>query len=92
MSQVSPNAPFMSYASAGFAFAAAILWLLSAIIPRLPKALGGPVVDVGGMPYATGGHFKKLNDALKRQSTLNACAAVCAAISAALQGVILLTS
>jgi hypothetical protein len=88
---------YISYAAAGFAALAAIFWFLSALV-RTPKRFNVAVVrggsPAGGHPLgatfvgtAHSGDFLVLANALKRQSCLNAIAAICAAISAILGGV-----
>ena len=67
-----------------FAAAAAILWFASGMV-KVPSNLG-----VGGLfavPLIPG--LDALPKALKRQSVLNACAAICAGISAASQAALL---
>lgn len=94
---------FLNILSALFAFGAASLWLMSARV-RTPGSFSVHVSrsDGFGEPLGGGpmfgkyiGHahsedFVTLASALKRQNSLSARAAVCAACAAALQGVTLI--
>jgi hypothetical protein len=77
---------FMQYLSAGFAVAAAALWLWSAKV-RLPEAIRH--VDAG---FFGGNEPKPIDDldrltsGLAQQSRLSSQAAICAGASALLQG------
>jgi hypothetical protein len=88
--------------SSGFALAAAVLWLLSALV-KTPKAfparavqpdeyvenpIGGPIPEHAPGTVQSEAHLQ-LGAALRRQSTLSASAAVCACVSAAAQAVAL---
>jgi hypothetical protein len=65
----------LQWASAGFAFLAAVLWLASAMV-KLPP------------PQITWNSIDDIVPALQRQSRWSAAAAVCAAVSAVVQGVL----
>jgi hypothetical protein len=66
----------MQWTSAGFAFMAAIFWLASAMV-KLPKPqIGYDTVD-------------DIVPALQRQGRWSAAAAICAAVTAAIQAVLI---
>ena len=87
----------LSKISAVFAFAAAALWLWSAVV-RTPQQFHIQVLQpntgqrgmslgvVNYVGYGVSPQLKELALALKRQSRLSAAAALCAAASALLQG------
>ena len=89
--------------SALFAFVAAILWLWSALV-RMPAEFHIQSIQTNFARQAVRGAFAQpvgyghseelieLGHALKRQSRLSAAAAICAAISALLQGASLVTN
>jgi hypothetical protein len=66
----------MQWASAGFALLAAILWLLSATVKLPPAQITWESID-------------HIVPALQRQSRYSGAAAVCAAITAAIQAVLI---
>jgi len=73
--------------SAAFALLAALLWLVSALWP-IPRAF--PIYTVQALGGPGTGHspaLAALARALKRQSAFSAAAALCAAVSAGLQGI-----
>ena len=60
---------------------AAVLWLLSALLPRFPAKVSGP----NGAPSS---ELRTLARGLKLQGLLSAAAAVCAAVGVTLAAVI----
>ena len=76
---------YLQYASAFFAFIAALLWLLSALV-KLPKAI--EVIDAGYFDEAKpkpSDDLDRLTQGLTRQSQLSAMAALAAGVAAILQ-------
>jgi hypothetical protein len=88
---------YLNILSALFASAAAGLWLMSARVKtpdsfsihvvRPDRPIGDNLTHGTYMGHAHSQDFIVLADALKRQSRLSACAAICAACAAAMQGV-----
>lgn len=67
---------FMQWTSAGFALLAAILWLLSAMVKLPPPQITFETID-------------QIVPALQRQGRFSAAAAICAAVAAAIQAVLI---
>jgi len=79
---------YLQHLLAGFAFAAAALWLWSAKI-RLPGAILH--IDAGSFSQPKPiDDLDRLTSGLARQSRLSAQAAVCAGVAALLQGFVAL--
>jgi hypothetical protein len=67
---------FMQWTSAGFALLAAILWLLSAMIKLPPRQITWESID-------------HIVPALQKQSRFSGAAAICAAVTAAIQALLI---
>jgi hypothetical protein len=76
--------------SAAFAFGAAIFWFLASVEKGPANILEG-IERLGGADFF-GSHQVQIVQAIIKQSRLNAMAAMCAAISAILQGILILLS
>ena len=94
----------LQWLSAIFAFAAAGLWLRSAVV-RTPKSFpvhvvkpdsfSRPLGEPLGATYVGHGHSPALNElgeALRTQSRWSAAAAICAALSAIFQAAVMVLS
>jgi hypothetical protein len=66
----------LQWTSAGFAFAAAVLWLASALVKLPADKIGYDTVD-------------DIVPALRRQSRWSAAAAICAAVTALIQAALI---
>jgi len=88
-----PSLCFLQWVSAGFALAAAFLWLASALVatPSTFRITVTTWFDLE-MPAASSEEVNRLARALRSQSRLSAAAAVCAAISAGTQAAVLLVA
>jgi hypothetical protein len=66
----------MQWTSAGFALLAAVLWLLSAMVKLPPSQITFESID-------------HIVPALKKQSRISAAAAICAAVTAVIQAILI---
>ena len=87
----------LNYAAAAFAFAAAVLWFISALVKTPPSFSIAVEVSTSSYDDSAGGtgyslDLLNLANALRRQSRWNAYAASCAGLAAILGALALLLS